>query len=104
MLSGAGNPRWLVPIKPFWRIVMATITAFPVSHSELLTKITDRTARVGIIGLGYVGLPLTLLFNEQRFAITGFDIDLQKVRILSEGGSYIYRIPATDIAVANSRG
>jgi UDP-N-acetyl-D-glucosamine dehydrogenase len=83
---------------------MAAITALPVSHSELLTKITDRTARVGIIGLGYVGLPLTLLFNEQRFAITGFDIDPQKVRILSEGGSYIYRIPATDIAVANGRG
>ncbi len=69
-----------------------------------LLKIADRNARVGIIGLGYVGLPLTLLFNEQRFPVTGFDIDANKVRILSEGGSYIYRILPTDIQVATDRG
>jgi UDP-N-acetyl-D-glucosamine dehydrogenase len=83
---------------------MVAITALPVSHSELLDKIESRTARIGIIGLGYVGLPLSLLFNEQRFAITGFDVDPKKVKTLSEGGSYIYRIPATDIQVASSRG
>jgi UDP-N-acetyl-D-glucosamine dehydrogenase len=72
--------------------------------SDLLSKIENRSARIGLIGLGYVGLPLALLFDEQRFPITGFDIDANKVRILKEGGSYIYRIPATEIQGAVSRG
>ena len=46
---------------------------------ELKQRIENRTARVGIIGLGYVGLPLALLFSEQRFRVTGFDIDESKV-------------------------
>jgi UDP-N-acetyl-D-glucosamine dehydrogenase len=83
---------------------MATITALPISQFELLPKIADRTSRIGIIGLGYVGLPLALLFNEQKFAVTGFDIDPKKIGTLSEGRSYIYRIPATDIQVANCNG
>ncbi len=83
---------------------MAAITTGPVSHAELVEKIENRVARVGVIGLGYVGLPLTLLFNEQNFAVTGFDVDSKKVKTLSEGGSYIYRIPATDIQVARDRG
>jgi UDP-N-acetyl-D-glucosamine dehydrogenase len=57
-----------------------------------------------VIGLGYVGLPLLLLFNDERFHVTGFDTDAKKVRVLAEGGSYIYRIPATEIQAANSRG
>jgi len=83
---------------------MAVITPVPICHSELRAKIANKTARIGIIGLGYVGLPLTLLFNDARFPVTGFDIDPKKVRILSEGGSYIFRIAAADIKVANSRG
>jgi len=76
----------------------------PVIDSELLSKIENRTARVGVIGLGYVGLPLLLLFNEQRFAVTGFDIDAKKVRALGKGESYIYRIPASEIQSAIRRG
>ena len=71
---------------------------------ELQARIQARTAKVGIIGLGYVGLPLALLFNEQRFPVTGFDIDSQKVKTLNADGSYIYRIPSTEIAVARGRG
>jgi len=82
---------------------MTTILA-PALDVELLSKIENRTARLGLIGLGYVGLPLVLLFNEQRFPVTGFDIDANKVRTLTEGGSYIYRIPAADIQTANQRG
>src|SRR5262249_11546650 len=63
-----------------------------------------RTAQVGIIGLGYVGLPLALLFSEQNFPVTGFDIDARKIDTLNAGGSYIYRIPPTEIAVARQRG
>jgi UDP-N-acetyl-D-glucosamine dehydrogenase len=72
--------------------------------SLLQAKIESRTARIGVIGLGYVGLPLALLFSEQRFEVTGFDIDETKVDILGNGGSYIYRIPATEIAIAREQG
>ena len=71
---------------------------------RLKQKIESRTAHVGIIGLGYVGLPLALLFNEQRFPVTGFDIDPHKVQTLEQGGSYIYRITPSEIQVARERG
>lgn len=69
-----------------------------------ISKINQRKARVGIIGLGYVGLPLALLFTEEKFAVTGFDIDKRKVDILTQGGSYIYRISSEEIKAANARG
>ncbi|SRR5713101_9566406 len=71
-----------------------------VISENLNTKIDNRTARVGVIGLGYVGLPLALLFSEQRFRVTGFDIDARKVSALCNGESYIFRIPPTDIQAA----
>jgi UDP-N-acetyl-D-glucosamine dehydrogenase len=67
-------------------------------------KIQRRQARVGIIGLGYVGLPLALLFSEQKFSVTGFDIDRRKVDTLAEGGSYIYRISKEEIQAAKAQG
>src|SRR5579859_552697 len=76
------------------------------SHSleQVLARVQARTAKVGIIGLGYVGLPLALLFNEAGFPVTGFDIDPEKVRALNSGRSYIYRIPQTEIAAATGKG
>jgi UDP-N-acetyl-D-glucosamine dehydrogenase len=71
---------------------------------QLQQRIESRTARIGVIGMGYVGLPLTLLFSEQRFRITGFDIDVQKVTTLNGGGSYIVRIPGTEIQAALQKG
>ena len=71
---------------------------------QLKTRIKQREARVGIIGLGYVGLPLALLYSEQRFPVTGFDIDARKVDTLSKGGSYIYRIAPEEIQAARSQG
>ena len=77
----------------------------PDPKSALLKhKIQQRQARVGIIGLGYVGLPLALLFSEQKFAVTGFDIDSRKVETLAQGGSYIYRISAEEIRAAKAQG
>jgi len=78
--------------------------ARPALLDQLHSRIENRTASVGIVGLGYVGLPLALLFNEQKFPITGFDIDAGKVRTLNSGGSYIYRIAATEIAAARAGG
>jgi UDP-N-acetyl-D-glucosamine dehydrogenase len=72
--------------------------------AELKRRIETRDARIGIIGMGYVGLPLALLFSEQRFKVTGFDIDDRKVEKLNQGGSYIVRIPGTEIQVAQRNG
>jgi UDP-N-acetyl-D-glucosamine dehydrogenase len=74
------------------------------SSAATLESIQNRTARIGIIGMGYVGLPLALLFSEQRFAVTGFDIDPVKVQTLNDAGSYIVRIPGTEIAEAQRSG
>lgn len=84
---------------------MVTTPAIATSASaQLQSRIQNRTARVGIIGMGYVGLPLALLFSEERFRVTGFDIDPGKVDALSQGRSYICRIPATDIQAARRSG
>ncbi|MGB8845128.1 MAG: nucleotide sugar dehydrogenase, partial [Terracidiphilus sp.] len=68
--------------------------------AELTRRIRSREARIGIVGMGYVGLPLTLLFSEERFRVTGFDIDARKVGTLNQGGSYIVRIPTTEVQLA----
>ena len=69
-----------------------------------LSAIDRRTARVAIVGLGYVGLPLTLLFSEERFAVTGFDVDHEKIALLNSGGSYIHRIEREHIHAARRSG
>ena len=83
---------------------MTDRTAAERAPDSTINKIEQRKARVGIIGLGYVGLPLALLFTEQKFAVTGFDIDKRKVDTLAQGGSYIYRISSEEIKAANARG
>jgi len=60
---------------------------------SLINKINARTARIGIIGLGYVGLPLVIRFAEESFTVTGFDIDKKKVDKLNSQKSYIHHIP-----------
>ena len=72
--------------------------------SEIRSKIENRQARVGVIGLGYVGLPLSLLYVGQKFPVTGFDIDQHKVDTLANGKSYIYRIPAEEVQEARAKG
>jgi UDP-N-acetyl-D-glucosamine dehydrogenase len=72
--------------------------------AEIKHKIGTREARIGIVGMGYVGLPLALLFSEQRFSITGFDIDSSKVATLNRGGSYIVRISGSEIQSAQKNG
>ena len=83
---------------------MSSVTSVSALFSEIKTKIENRQAKVGIIGLGYVGLPLALLFSEQRLPVTGFDIDRKKVDTITQGGSYIFRIPAEDVQAAKSNG
>jgi UDP-N-acetyl-D-glucosamine dehydrogenase len=71
---------------------------------ELIHKIEAREARIGIVGMGYVGLPLALLFSKERFRVTGFDVDAHKVTTLNQGGSYIVRILSSEIKSAQQNG
>jgi UDP-N-acetyl-D-glucosamine dehydrogenase len=70
----------------------------------LLQKIADRSAAVGIIGLGYVGLPLALLFEEAGFAVVGCDVDPAKPAALQRGESYIRHIGSDRVARAFAGG
>jgi UDP-N-acetyl-D-glucosamine dehydrogenase len=65
--------------------------------ARLMKKILSKTAKVGIIGLGYVGLPLARALSHEGFSVLGFDIDPDKVDRLQRGESYIGHIPANDI-------
>jgi len=64
---------------------------------HLIELIRSRKARIGVVGLGYVGLPLVLRFGEEHFSVIGFDVDPEKVRRLSAGESYIRHISAEKI-------
>jgi UDP-N-acetyl-D-glucosamine dehydrogenase len=83
---------------------MTTYSTADTTLDQLKNKIQQREARVGIIGLGYVGLPLALLYSEQKFRVTGFDIDARKVDTLAKGGSYIFRIAAEEVQAAKTHG
>ncbi|KZE32437.1 nucleotide sugar dehydrogenase [Crenobacter luteus] len=72
--------------------------------NALIKKIHDKTAVIGIVGLGYVGLPLMLRFAEVGYQVLGFDIDQDKVDALMAGRSYIEHIGADSIAEARERG
>lgn len=64
-------------------------------HQELLSKINNQSARVGVIGLGYVGLPLIRAFIQAGFSVIGYDVDQSKVDSLQAGKSYIKHIPSS---------
>jgi UDP-N-acetyl-D-glucosamine dehydrogenase len=77
----------------------------PVSTAAMLReKIALRTARVGIVGLGYVGLPLAVEFGKAGFSVTGIDISDVKVELLNAGESYVGDVPTAAIASLLSDG
>src|SRR5688572_2024866 len=61
-------------------------------------RLTDRTARVGVVGLGYVGLPLLVEFARGGFHAVGIDIDPRKIATINRGESYVQDVAAQDIA------
>ena len=81
---------------------MTTTIGSPLAG--LKSKMETREARIGIVGMGYVGLPLALLFSGERFRVTGFDIEAAKVSTLNGGGSYIVRILPAEIREAQKAG
>jgi UDP-N-acetyl-D-glucosamine dehydrogenase len=82
----------------------ATASKSPTRLDALKQKFATREARIGIVGMGYVGLPLALLFSEESFRVTGFDIEAAKVEKLNSGGSYIVRILPEQIQSAQKSG
>src|ERR1051326_1863389 len=77
-----------------------TTSLAPQTVDALLDSIRSRAARVGVIGLGYVGLPLVLLFEEAGFPVRGFDVDTKKTEMLNRGETYIRHIGSDRIAKA----
>lgn len=76
-----------------------------MNHTQsLIAAIEQRTAVIGIVGLGYVGLPLALRYAEAGFRVLGIDIDATKVDALNAGRSYIEHISASAVAQARERG
>jgi UDP-N-acetyl-D-glucosamine dehydrogenase len=71
---------------------------------NLLARLADRSALIGIYGMGYVGLPLALRFSAAGFRVLGFDVDGAKVDALGRGESYIGHIPSTAVAAARAAG
>ena len=69
-----------------------------------LAKCQERTALVGVLGLGYVGLPLALRFAEAGFRTIGFDIDAEKVQALNEGRTYIKTVDAERVRAGRAKG
>jgi len=72
--------------------------------TQLIAKLKNKTAAIGIVGMGYVGLPLMLRFSEVGYPVIGIDIDADKVAKLNRGESYIQHIPGKSISAARARG
>ena len=71
---------------------------------ELELRIESREASMGVIGLGYVGLPLALELAKAGFEVTGIDIDAEKVEAIEADRSYIEDVDASEIAAMRSAG
>jgi len=67
-------------------------------RDQLLARLSDKTASVAILGLGYVGLPLAVVFAEAGFKVTGVDPVAEKVAMLSRGESYVLDVPSGQVA------
>jgi UDP-N-acetyl-D-glucosamine dehydrogenase len=71
---------------------------------NLIETISKKTAAIGVVGLGYVGLPLIIEFHNQGFSVTGFDIDSKKVNLLNEGKGYIKHIDVSPLMEGKTGG
>jgi UDP-N-acetyl-D-glucosamine dehydrogenase len=72
--------------------------------AALHQKLTSRTARAGVVGLGYVGLPLAVELARGGFHVTGIDLDARKVDAVNAGTSYIQDVPSSDLAELRAGG
>jgi UDP-N-acetyl-D-glucosamine dehydrogenase len=80
------------------------LTVLSSPSETLLSKIADRNAHAGVIGLGYVGLPLAITVARSGFAVTGFDIDPEKIVAIDAGRSYIEAVPDAVLTGETAKG
>jgi UDP-N-acetyl-D-glucosamine dehydrogenase len=85
-------------------MTVPTTTPAGALHSALLDRIRDKTAKVGVIGLGYVGLPLAVEFARHGFRVTGFDVDESKARAINAGDSYIPDVLSQELGAVVTAG
>ena len=83
---------------------MTPSTTLSSTAEALRQKIAARTARVGVVGLGYVGLPLAVELARAGFKTTGIDLDKRKVDAINRGESYIQDVPTSDVAEFHKAG
>src|SRR6478672_6702977 len=88
---------WDAESPPDVSSMKATATQSPAADA-LHQKLSSRTARVGVVGLGYVGLPLAVELARAGFHTTGIDLDTRKVDAINRGESYIQDVPTADVA------
>ena len=72
--------------------------------NKITNLINNKKSVIGIVGLGYVGLPLSILFTKNNFEIIGFDIDKKKISKIKKNNSYIERISNKDVSLINQKG
>jgi UDP-N-acetyl-D-glucosamine dehydrogenase len=71
---------------------------------DLTKKFSNKKITIGVIGLGYVGLPLAILFAKKKYKVFGFDTDAEKIKILNSKKSYIERITDSDVSLLLKKG
>lgn len=74
-----------------------------VHHQALLERLRNKNALIGVVGLGYVGLPLSLTYTENGYRVLGLDIDNSKIEAIHKGSSYIQHIAAERVAEARKQ-
>lgn len=74
------------------------------TKETLIQKLQDKTAKIGILGMGYVGMPLAVVFAEKGFNVLGIDPDARKVKTFNEGISYIQDVPTETVARLKTAG
>lgn len=72
-------------------------------HQFLLERLRNKEALIGVVGLGYVGLPLSLTYAEIGYKVLGFDIETSKIEAINQGSSYIQHISSERVAMARSQ-
>ena len=73
-------------------------------RKDLINKIKEKKAKIAIIGMGYVGLPLAVEFARVGFKVTGIDLDVRRVNELNKGKSYILDVPSKEVKSLVTRG
>src|SRR5438445_10757962 len=83
---------------------MSMIISISSPAESLRNRIETRTARVGVLGLGYVGLPLAMTFERAGFEVVGIDLNAERVATLNGGTSYIAEVTSERLQAATSAG